>query len=215
MHIVHTDTDIAKRLMRTHHHNEEAKNSAEKALHFRDETKSHHPNKRGNSPPVKAIKDPHIWTSPPLVKIQARNILHGLLTEDPAHQALYQANFNKFISQLDELDAELRKTFAGSKRLEFMVFHPAWGYFADTYGLRQVPIEIEGKSPKPAQLKRLIIYAQKRGIKVVFVQPQFSTKNAETIARAIGGEVVFADPLAYNWAENLRRQAAAFKAELK
>jgi zinc transport system substrate-binding protein len=96
-----------------------------------------------------------------------------------------------------------------------MVFHPAWGYFADAYGLQQVPIEIEGKDPKPAQLKALIQHARDRDIRVVFVQPQFSTKSASVVAREIGGQVVFADPLAEDWMANLREVAAKFKAALR
>jgi zinc transport system substrate-binding protein len=96
-----------------------------------------------------------------------------------------------------------------------MVFHPAWGYFARTYGLKQVPIEIEGKSPKPAQLQALIEHARRRKIKVIFVQPQFSTKSARVVAKAIGGRVVLADPMAEDWGENLRRQATEFRAVLR
>ena len=96
-----------------------------------------------------------------------------------------------------------------------MVLHPAWGYFAEAYGLNQIPIEIEGKKPKPAQLKRLIEYARKHGIKIIFIQPQVSNQNAKIIAKAIEGEVVQADPLAYDWTENIRKQADKFKSALK
>lgn len=161
------------------------------------------------------ILDPHVWTSPPLVKILAGNIFRGLVSVDEAHRAAYQANHKKFIAEIDELDAELKSIFAGKRGVRFMVFHPAWGYFAEAYGLEQVPIEMEGKEPKPAQLKKLIEQARGRGIKVVFVQPQTSTKSAQIIARAIGGQVVFADPLAEDWGHNLREQAARFRAALK
>ena len=96
-----------------------------------------------------------------------------------------------------------------------MVYHPAWGYFANTYGLNQIPIEVEGKKPKPAQLKRLIEYARHHGIKIIFTQPQVSDQNAKIIAKAIDGEVVSADPLAYNWTENIRKQADKFNSALK
>jgi zinc transport system substrate-binding protein len=96
-----------------------------------------------------------------------------------------------------------------------MVFHPAWGYFARAYGLKQVPIEIEGKEPKPAQLKKLIDHAREHQIKVVFVQPQFSSKSAKQVAKEIGGQVAFVDPLALNWAENLREVATKFKKVLR
>jgi zinc transport system substrate-binding protein len=96
-----------------------------------------------------------------------------------------------------------------------MVFHPAWGHFADAYGLQQVPIEIEGKDPKPAQLKVLIQHARVRDIRVIFVQPQFSSTSASVVARKIGGQMVFADPLAEDWMANLREVAATFKAALR
>jgi zinc transport system substrate-binding protein len=96
-----------------------------------------------------------------------------------------------------------------------MVFHPAWGYFAHAYGLKQVPVEIEGKAPKPAQLKQHIEHAKKKGIKVIFAQPQFSAKSAALVAREIGGEVVLADPLEEDWLANLRAIADQFKSALR
>jgi zinc transport system substrate-binding protein len=96
-----------------------------------------------------------------------------------------------------------------------MVFHPSWGYFAHAYGLKMVPIEIEGKEPKPAQLRELIEHARENGIKFVFVQPQFSARSAKLIAGEIGGQVVFADPLAEDWADNLRGVARKFETALR
>jgi zinc transport system substrate-binding protein len=78
-----------------------------------------------------------------------------------------------------------------------------------------VPIEVEGKSPKPAQLRTLIEEAQSNRIKVIFVQPQFSSKNARQISKAIGGRVVAVDPLARDWAANLRHVAEEFKDAFK
>ena len=161
------------------------------------------------------ILDPHIWLSPPLVAIQARRILVTLQKADPVHQADYEANYKAFISEISELHADLENTFSAKLGLQFMVFHPAWGYFADTYGLKQVPVEIEGKNPKPAQLKKLIEFANQNDVNVIFVQPQFSAKSAEVIARGIHGQVVFADPLAEAWAANLRKVAREIKAALK
>ena len=96
-----------------------------------------------------------------------------------------------------------------------MVFHPSWGYFARSYGLVQIPIEIGGKNPKLSQLKELIEHARENNVKVVFVQPQFSNKSATLIAKEIGAEIAFADPLAENWSANLREVAAKFEAALQ
>jgi zinc transport system substrate-binding protein len=162
------------------------------------------------------VKDPHVWLSPPLVMVQARNILNALLEVDPKNASIYESNYRKFIVELVDLDAELRGVFSGKgKDIRFMVFHPAWGYFARTYGLKMIPVEIEGKNPKPAALRRLIEQARDCGINVVFVQPEFSTKSAGTIAKAIGGQVVFAAPLAEDWANNLKQVAVKFKAALR
>ena len=63
--------------------------------------------------------------------------------------------------------------------------------------------------------RSLIRYAREQGIKVVFVQPQFSAKSAAMVAREIGGGVVTADPLAEDWAENLHEVARKFRAVMK
>jgi len=204
MKVAHTDHGIEKIHMAAHHHHHDK----EDEHHEKDE--NHEEGEHGHSG-----LDPHIWLSPPLVMTQARTILSVLQEVDPTHRAAYEANYKVFISGIVNLDLDLKNIFAGKRGLQFMVFHPAWGYFAQAYGLEQVPIEIEGKDPKSAQLKELIKHARENGIKVVFVQPQFSTKSAKLVAKEIGGEVAFVDPLAENWSANLREVANKFKAALK
>jgi zinc transport system substrate-binding protein len=159
--------------------------------------------------------DPHIWLSPPLVKIQARHILTGLQEIDPSHGDQYERNYHAFLRAIDLLDQQLKQKFAGMKDRRFLVFHPSWGYLAQAYGLKMTPIEVQGKDPKPAQLEALIAYARQEGIKVVFVQPQFSARSARLIAGEIGGKVAFADPLAENWADNLLAVGDQIKAASK
>ena len=191
--VVHTEAGIKKIPMKTHHH---AGPEGEKDLH--------------------GIKDPHVWLSPPLVIILAGNILLALQKVDPAHRSVYEKNHKSFMNELVVLDAEIRATFTGEgKDLEFIVFHPAWGYFAQAYGLEQVPIELEGKQPKPAELQYLIEYAKERNIKVIFAQPQFSWQAAQAVAKSINGQVVFVDPLAADWDTNLRQVASRFESAIK
>ena len=109
------------------------------------------------------------------------------------------------------LDKELRHLLEPYRGQRFMVFHPAWGYFADTYHLEQMPVELEGKAPKSAQLKTLITTARKNRIKVLFLQPQVSAKIAEQVAKEIGAQVAWADPLALDWDGNLRSMARKFQ----
>jgi len=242
MRVVHTDHGIDKLAMEAHHHHHddheegehhgeekhghvegehhgEEEHDHEKGEHHGEEKHGHeegeHHGEEKHDRHEHTGLDPHIWLSPPLVKIQARTILNALQAADPQNRGVYEANFKAFTAKIDQLDADLKKILAGKEDLQFMVFHPAWGYFAHAYGLKQVPIEIEGKDPKPAQLKELIEHARENGIKVVFVQPQFSTKSAKLVAREIGGQVAFADPLAEDWMANLREVAEKFKMALK
>jgi zinc transport system substrate-binding protein len=221
MKVVRTDEGIEKLAMAAHHHHHddpaEGHHDGEHhdAEHGHKEDEHHGDAAHGEDHNGHAGLDPHIWLSPPLVKIQARNILAALQETDPTNRNAYEANFNEFAGRIDQLDADLKKIFADKEGARFMVFHPAWGYFAHTYGLKQTPIEIEGKNPKPAQLKTLIQHAREKGVKVIFVQPQFSTTSAEVVAREIGGQVAFADPLAEDWMDNLRDVADKFGSALK
>jgi zinc transport system substrate-binding protein len=218
--VIHTDHGIEKLAMEAHHHHDDHAEKHHDTDHHENDHEHEKGEHHGDAEHDKghhkhAGLDPHIWLSPPLVKIQARTILTALQEADPVHRGVYEANFKAFTMQIDQLDADLKKTFAGKTGLQFMVFHPSWGYFAHAYGLKQVPIEIEGKEPRPAELKELIQHARKNDIKVVFVQPQFSTQSAEVVAREIGGQVAFADPLAEDWMANLRQVADKFQAALK
>jgi zinc transport system substrate-binding protein len=160
--------------------------------------------------------DPHIWLSPPLVAIQAETIMQALQDLDPTNRENYEKNYQAFRKDIDSLDKELKEVFSRvGSRNRLMVFHPAWGYFADAYGLRQIPVEKQGKEPTPRGLMALIKQARDLGVKVIFVQPQFSTKAASTVAQAIGGEVVKIDPLALDWAGNLKKAALQVRKALR
>lgn len=175
----------------------------------------HHENLHDPEETTVATKDPHIWLSPPLVMLQAKNILEALIKADPKNRTVYEANYSKFIDELKALDGEIKRILQTTgHQAKFMVYHPSWGYFAKTYGLEQIPIELEGKKPSPRKLLELIQKARMENIKVIFVQPQFSKKSAETIASAIHGKVMFADPLAEDWERNLLGVSEAFKSAL-
>ena len=190
MKIVHTEDGIDKMPMEAHDHHEKEM--------------SHHGEDHGTM-------DPHIWLSPSLVMIQARNIRDALLSVHPAHKDIYQTNYKAFQKELADVDQKIKELFSGKRdRITFMVYHPSWGYFARAYGLEQVSVEIEGKEPKGRELRQLIQHAREEGVRVIFVQPQFSTKSAKTIAKAIGCQVMYVDPLALNWTQNLLKVAEGF-----
>ncbi|MBG0748852.1 zinc ABC transporter substrate-binding protein [Planktothrix agardhii 1029] len=159
--------------------------------------------------------DPHIWLSPKLVKIQAQSIYAGLVKIDPKRQAEYQANLNNFITELDQLDQQISQKLTPLKNRKFIVFHPAWGYFAKDYNLEQESIEVGGQEPSAAELAKLISEAKQENIKVIFAQPEFNPSSAETIAKEIGGKVIFVSDLDENWSDNLLQVSELLSQTLK
>jgi zinc transport system substrate-binding protein len=199
MRIVRTDVGIEKLTMEKHLHDEEENDTHEGHGHDDHEDVQ------------KEGLDPHIWLSPQLVKKQVTVICASLKELIPEQTTLLESNLLRFIKKIDDLDTELHQILAGKENLRFMVFHPSWGYFAQNYKLRQIPIEIEGKGPKSSQLRQLILFARTEGIKVIFAQPQFSTKNAKLVAREIDGQVITVDPLAEDWYANMKVVAEQFR----
>jgi zinc transport system substrate-binding protein len=145
----------------------------------------------------------------------AEQIRQTLTALDPKRGEQYAANCRTFTADLDRLDRFIRDHLAGVKQRKFLVFHPAWGYFAHAYGLEQVAVEAEGKEPGPQTLARIIAQAREKKIRIIFVQKQFSQTTARTVARAIGAQVVAIDPLAENYLANMRLAADAFARALE
>lgn len=158
--------------------------------------------------------DPHIWLDPILVKTQADNIAKALIEKFPQNAKLYEENLAKFKASLDELDAFIKNELKDVKTREFIVYHPSWGYFAKRYDLEQIAIEVEGKEPKPAELKELIEEAKEHGVKVIFVAPQFPTKAANLIAKETGAKVVTIDQLPESWLAEMKKTAEIFAKSL-
>ncbi|MGB1227043.1 MAG: metal ABC transporter solute-binding protein, Zn/Mn family [Poseidonibacter sp.] len=191
MKFVEMKKGIKKIMMKkhNHHHGNEHENHDEHE-HHKDE--------------VKYKEDPHTWTSPKNVKIMAKNIYDTLVQIDASNKEYYLNNYNKFLEEINQTDEKIKAIFSKiEKNSKFMVFHPAWGYFAKDYNLIQFPIEVEGKEPKPKMLKRIIQEAKKENIKAIFTQSEFSDKSAKVIADELKIKVIKETPLATNWSQNL------------
>lgn len=154
--------------------------------------------------------DPHIWLSPKNARIMVENTFQGLALADPAHKDEFRANADAYQRELDTLDAEIREKVARTRVRSFMVYHPAWSYFARDYDLVQIPIETDAKDPSPAALEKLIQTAKDRNITVIFAEPELSTKSAKVIAEEIGGSVVLVSALEEDYTANIRNVSGAF-----
>ncbi|PKL49534.1 MAG: ABC transporter substrate-binding protein [Candidatus Riflebacteria bacterium HGW-Riflebacteria-2] len=159
--------------------------------------------------------DPHIWLDPVYAVIQAEAIASALIKIMPDNAAAINDGLLKLTTELKTLDEQLASALAPVKGQTMLVFHPAFGYFADRYGLQQQSVEVEGKEPGPRQLAALIRKCRQLGVRVVFVQKQFPVAAARTVASSINGAVVQIDPLAEDYIDNLRRLGEAVLAGVK
>jgi zinc transport system substrate-binding protein len=189
-------SNVRFRNLEAHHHEGE---------HAEEDAEAHEKGEEGGH-------DPHVWLGRQASKEIAASIAHGLSSLDPEGSAIYEKNLSAFVSEVDALFDALAADLAPHKGSSVLVFHPAFGYFLDDLGLRQVAVETGGKEPTQKALVAIIDEARREGATTVFVQAQFPTSAAETVARAIGGSVTPLDPLARDWMENLKRMGAALRA---
>ena len=129
----------------------------------------------------------------------------------PDSAAQIEANLAEVVSELDTLDNQLAEKLAFMKGHRFYVYHGAFAYFAQAYGLKQEAIELGGKRPEPKRLTELVAKAKKDGVKLIFVQPQFDQSSAKSLADSIGGQVLEIDPLEQDVFGNLKRIAESIK----
>jgi len=155
-------------------------------------------------------RDPHIWLSPKRVMVMIDVIAQELSDFDPQNKSLYEKNAQDYIKELEELDSEIRQNLSNIKNKTFIVYHPAFGYFADDYGLNMIAIENEGKEATAKDLQYVIDIARNEEIKVVFYQAETDSKQARTLAEEIGGKVQMLEPLSADYINNLRKMANAF-----
>lgn len=149
--------------------------------------------------------DPHTWLSPKLTKRIIENLCQGLVKLDPENMDYYVGNRDNYLLELSQLDKNFTQVLAKRKNRKFLVYHPAWTYFARDYNLEQIAIEKEGKDPSLKWIIRLIHQAKQHKIKTIFASPQFNTRNAEVISKEIGGKVVFIDPLEKNYLNGMKK----------
>lgn len=188
--VVKSDKGIEKIAMENHSHGHEDE------YHH-----DYHGDEHGNL-------DPHIWLNTSNSKKIAKNMLEALKKQEPKNAEFYEANYKKLAKHIDSIDKSIKETLKNTPpHTPFMVFHPSFGYFAKEYDLEQLPIEIEGKNPKPKELTYLIEEAKEEKVKAIFTQPEFSKKFANVISSELGIGVESFSPLSPNYLENLLSMA--------
>lgn len=160
-----------------------------------DSEDSHHHGEDSHSP--------HIWLSFILSKAHAIEIANAFIKQDSKNAAIYKQNLDKFLGEIDEAYLHYKNIFKDNKKA-FLVYHPAFEYLASELGIREFAIEQDGKEAKISHTKEILDLVKKHNISSIFIQPQFSKKSAEAIAREANLSIKVADPLSYDWLNNIK-----------
>jgi zinc transport system substrate-binding protein len=141
--------------------------------------------------------NPHVWLHPVLAQGICRRIADAFIQVDPQHRTTYESNLQKYLKQLESLDEDFRKAVSAFRIKDFVSFHPAYSYLAKRYGLREAGvIELSpGREPTPRHIQQIVETIRKKGIRVVFAEPQLSPRVAEVIAKEARVRVLMLDPL--------------------
>ena len=139
------------------------------------------PNKGGN---------PHLWMDPVLAKRYVAKIAAALGGADPAHRAAYERNARTYSTQLDALTREIARSIATIPKDQraMIVFHNAWQYYDDRFGLQTVGVvELSpGQEPNPHYVADLVNLAKANHVKAVFAEPEYSPKLVQSLAQSAG-----------------------------
>lgn len=143
--------------------------------------------------------DPHTWTSPINMKTIAKNICEALCEMDTTNRELFSHNMKHFSEHMDSIDASVRQMLADVPTRSFLVYHPSLGYFARDYGLRQISLEHNGKSPSAERMERLVKQCREDSVRVIFLQKEYSERSVRAIAEELDAKIVVVNPLSYDW----------------
>jgi zinc transport system substrate-binding protein len=155
--------------------------------------------------------DRHTWLGKEPAKIMAAIIRDTLCTIDKDNAGFYEQNCAVLVAEIETEFAVLREELLPLNGKSAVVYHPAYGYFLDEFNITQEAVETGGKEPSPRVLNALIEKAKHDRPAAIFVQAEFPVQTAQTVADAIGAEVISLDPLAENWLENIRMMGKALK----
>lgn len=141
--------------------------------------------------------DAHLWLSPVNARVIATKMAADLTAADPANAARYQRNLKAFDERLDALDLRLKARLAGIAGKPYFVFHEAFDYFEDAYGLKHtgvfsVAAEVQPGAQHVAAMRTRL---QEVGKTCVFSEPPLRPRLAETLVAGLPVKLAELDAL--------------------
>lgn len=141
--------------------------------------------------------NPHVWVSISGAIGEVKNITDGLVEADPANEASYRKNSEEYIKKLETLKNSMHEELKDIRTKDIVTFHEAFPYFAHEFDINIISvIEREpGSEPSAGELADTIKSINDAQVKVLFAEPQYSAKAAESIAAQTGAKIYILDPV--------------------
>lgn len=141
--------------------------------------------------------DAHLWLSPANARVIAAKMAADLSAADSVNAARYQSNLKAFDERLDALDSRLKKRLRGIEGKPYFVFHEAFDYFEDAYGLKHagvfsVAAEVQPGAQHVAAMRARL---QEVGKTCVFSEPPLRPRLAETLVAGLPVKLAELDAL--------------------
>lgn len=166
-----------------------------------------------------SMGDPHLWLDPTLMEklvVAMRGAVEGALGSmgrlDDAERARLDAAEARLIEEARAVDEEYRAAIADVASRVIVTHHDAYSRIAARHGLEVAAVirPIHSVEPTPGAVMEAVEAIRKRGAKVVFIEPQFSSGAATRIAELTGARILTLDPIGNgDWAEMMRANLAA------
>jgi zinc transport system substrate-binding protein len=141
--------------------------------------------------------DPHVWLDPENAKAMAAAVAAELAKADPANAAAYTANAEAFARSLDALSGQIAAELAPVKAVPYVVFHDAYQYFEERFGLSAAGsiADVSAKAPSAKRLREVRGKIAEVKAACVFREPQYDGKVVQTVIEGTNARDGVLDPL--------------------
>ncbi len=159
-------------------------------------------------------RDPHIWLSPKRVLLMIDVIERELSALDSKNESFYKKNARNYKKEIEDAISQVEQALLTTKNKSFLVYHPAFNYFGEDFGLNMLALERNGKELTPKSMMEVINQAKSEGITNIFYQAEIARDKSISISEELGGDAILLEPLSPNYVDNLILMANTFKENL-
>lgn len=141
--------------------------------------------------------DPHVWLDPQNAKAMAEAVAAELSKADPQNAATYTSNADSFVRSLDAVSTHITAELAPVKTVPYVVFHDAYQYFENRFGLAAAGSisDVSARAPSAKRLREIRGKIKDVKAACVFREPQYDGKVVQTVIEGTGARDGVLDPL--------------------